>query len=78
MSFPGLNPEHLPEPVRQLFQNIDPGALAQMAAAMDPRTVMDFLNNTLGALRQSMKPEEAAAFDRVLQSLMQAMQGQQK
>lgn len=78
MSFPGLNPENLPEPVRQLFQNIDPGALAQMAAAMDPQAVVDFLNNTLGALRQSMKPEEAAAFDRVLQSLRQAVQGQQK
>jgi len=78
MSFPGINAENLPEPVRQLFQNFDPGALAQMAAAMDPQAVMGFLNNTLGALRQSMKPEEAAAFDQVLQSLLQAMQGQKK
>lgn len=76
MSFPGLNMENLPEPVRQLFQNIDPGNLAQMAAAMDPQAVMGFLNNTLSVLRRSMKPEEAAAFDQVLQSLMQAMQGQ--
>ncbi len=78
MPLPGLDLENLPEPVRNLLQNINPDALAQLAAVMDPRTVMGFLNNTLGALRQSMKPEDAALFDQVLQSILQAMQGQKK
>ncbi|MEW6424205.1 MAG: hypothetical protein AB1523_05575 [Bacillota bacterium] len=78
MSLPGLNLENLPEPVRNLLQNIDPGALAQLATVMDPNTVMEFLNNTLSSVRQSMKPEEAAIFDQVLNSLRQAMQSQKK
>jgi len=78
MSLPGLNLENLPEPVRNLLQNIDPGALAQLATVMDPNAVIEFLNNTLISVRQSMKPEEAAIFDQVLNSLRQAMQSQKK
>ena len=78
MSLTGISMEDFPEPVRKMLQNIDLNTLAQLATAMDPNIIMGFLNNTLGALRQTMKPGEVAAFDQILQALMKVMQEQNK
>ncbi|HAP93400.1 MAG TPA: hypothetical protein DCM26_02095 [Desulfotomaculum sp.] len=73
-----LDPENFPEPIRNLLQNFDPAALGQLAALIDPDTLTGFLNNTLGTLRQSLKPEDAEAFDQILASLIRTMKKQSR
>ncbi|MGB9904825.1 MAG: hypothetical protein ACPLQO_09200 [Desulfotomaculales bacterium] len=73
MSFPELNFDNLPEPLRTLFRQLNPGSLAQLPGGADPQAVYNFLNNAFFALRQSMRKEEAASLEQFLQTLLKAV-----
>jgi len=78
MSLPGIDLENLPEPIRNLLQNIDLNTLAQLASSMDANTALGFLNSALDIMKQSMKPQDMAILDQLLQYLIKGIQEQNR
>lgn len=78
MSLPEIDLENLPEPIRNLMQNIDLNALTQLASSMDANTALEFMNSALEVLKQSMRPQDMAILDQLLQYLVKSMQEQNK
>lgn len=68
-----IDPENLPEPIRNLLQNLDPGVIEQMAGLLNQDTLTAFFQNMLGTLQQSMKPEEAEMLRQLMATLMKSM-----
>lgn len=75
MPVPEFNLDNIPEPLRSILRQLDPGNLAQMASGIDPRAALNLFSGTLGALRQSMHPQQAQMLEQLLQSLVKAMAG---
>ncbi|RKO67188.1 hypothetical protein [Desulfofundulus salinus] len=68
----------LPEPLRNLFQSIDPATLEQLKASVDPAALMVFFSNAMEFMRQSLSEQDNQALNQLLANVMQLMNQQGK
>ncbi|MDQ0287537.1 hypothetical protein J2Z49_002665 [Desulfofundulus luciae] len=68
----------LPEPLRNLLQNIDPATLEQLKASVDPAALMGFFSNAMEYMRQSLNEKDNQALNQLLAGVMRLMNQQGK
>ncbi|AEG15021.1 hypothetical protein G7K71_00590 [Desulfofundulus sp. TPOSR] len=68
----------LPEPLRNLLQNIDPATLEQIKAGVDPAALMGFFSSAIEFMRQSLSEQDNQALNQLLANVMQLMNQQGK
>ncbi|MBE3589048.1 MAG: hypothetical protein IMW93_10995 [Thermoanaerobacteraceae bacterium] len=68
-----LDPNMLPEPWRSMLQNIDPAAIEQLRASIDPSALLGMLNGAVDFMRQSLNEKDGQAVNELLASLMQLL-----
>lgn len=78
MEKPTFDFNALPEPFKNVFQNIDMSTLEQLRNSLDPATLTALLSSSLGLLQNTLKPEDAQALNNLMGTVMQLLQNKQE
>lgn len=68
-----FDPGKLPEPFKSMIQNMDPQALQQMLAMLDPETLSSLMNSTFGMIKNQLPQEQEQAMSQLLESIIKLM-----